>query len=233
MSSPEEVPADIGALFKKFRDKDINPKEQTKLLQWIMGVMDDPGFKLRSLTMTGFAFTKRDHDRLQRALNRLQKTLEVSASTKLKELEADAFAKFIEETWEEAKNIATDTVVRWRDKAIEYGFFDKEAGKVKMKEFIEVSCNFFVEKRDMIETVEERVRDLEATASMFAEISKPQVLRIIALRLYMDFVNKVTHLAAIGIPVPESVIIDVKNEVNRVMLSTFRTSKEAPTWPRT
>lgn len=232
MVEPEEVPPDIGALFKKFKDRDINAKERTKLLQWIIIMMKEPGFSLRTLTMTGYAYTKRDHDTLQRAVNRLQETLRVTAETKVKELEADAFAKFIEDTWEEARNIATDTVMSWRNKAIEYGFFDKDTQKVKMKEFIETACDFFVEKSEMVERIEERVRDLEAVAALFAELSKPNVLRIVTLRAYMEFVNKVTRLAAMGIPVPESVIIDVKNEVNRVMLSTFRVERETPNWQK-
>jgi len=229
---PEEVPADIGALFKKFKDQDIKPKERTKLLHWIIEMMKEKDFSLRSLTMTGYGYTRTDHDRLQRAVNRLQKTLSITATSKMKELESDSFSKFIEETWEEAKNIATDTVMTWRTKAIEYGFFDKENQKVKMKDFIETACDFYVKNVEALEGIEERIRDIEAIAALFAELSKPNVLRIIALRSYMEFVNHITRLAAMGIPVPDSVIIDVKNEVEKVMLSTYKVEKEVQNWQR-
>jgi len=232
MSEPGEVPPDIGALFKKFKDRDINEKERSELLRWIIEMMKEPGFSLRTLTMTGYGYSKTEHDTLQRAVNRLQRTLSVTAKSKVRELESDAFTEFIEKTWEEARNIATETVVKWRDKAIEYGFFDQEKQTVKMKEFIETSCNFYVDKREMIEGIEERIRDLEAIAALFAELSKPNVIRIVALRSYMGFVNIVTQLAARGIPVPESIIIDVRNEVDKVMFSTLRSEKEVPNWQK-
>ena len=86
-----------------------------------------------------------------------------------------------------------------------------------MKDFLEDACNFYIEKRDLIETIEDRVRDLEAACATFAEFSKPQVLRIIALRSYMEFITQVTRLTAHGIAVPESIVEEVRATTDRVI----------------
>lgn len=228
MASPEDIPPEIGALFAKFKRKQIKPKEETNLLQWIIKMKQIPGFSLKTIVMPGFDFNRTDYDRLAKAVTRMEQRLETNVDLKLKELEADALAKFIEETWNDVKSIATGTLIKWRDAAIEHGYFDKEKEKIRMKDFIEDACTFYVEKRDMIAQVESRVRDLEAVATMFAELSKPNVLRIVALRSYMDFVNIITQLAARGIPVPQSIIIEVKNTVDSVILSTYPQEKEIP-----
>ena len=228
MTTPEDIPPEIGALFAKYKTKQIKPKDETKLLSWIIKMKQVPGFTLKSIVISAFGYIKADYDRLVKALSRMEARLEANVDLKLKELESDALAKFIEETWNEVKSIATGTVIKWRDAAIEHGYFDKDKEHIRMKDFIEDACDFYVEKRDMIAQVESRVRDLEAVATMFAQISKPNVLRIVALRSYMEFVNIVTQLAAKGIPVPESIIIEVKNTVDTVILSTYPQEKEMP-----
>jgi len=228
MTTPEDIPPEIGALFAKYKTKQIKPKDETKLLSWIIKMKAVPGFTLKSIVISAFGYNKADYDRLVKALSRMEARLEANVDLKLKELEADALAKWIEETWNEVKSIATGTLIKWRDAAIEHGYFDKEKEKMRMKDFIEDACTFYIEKRDMIAQVESRVRDLEAVATMFAELSKPNVLRIVALRSYMEFVNIVTQLAARGIPVPQSIIIEVKNTVDTVILSTYPQEKEMP-----
>jgi hypothetical protein len=152
----------------------------------------------------------------------------VSATTQLKKLEASDFARFVEDMWSEVLNIGKSTVMKFVERAKEYGYFDEEKGRVRMKDFVEDACNFYIENKELIETVEDKVKDLEATCATFAEISKPQVLRIIALRLYMEFVNQLTLLAAHGIPIPESIIVEVKDTVNNVISSTHQQLREAP-----
>ena len=228
MATVEDVPPDIGALFEKYRDKKTKAKESTKLARWIIEMQKVPGFNLKLLVMDGYNYTVTDWNRLKQMLSRLKKRLGVSAKDVLKEHEAADFARFIEDLWNEAKKIATDTLMRWHSRAIEYGYFDEEKGSVRMKDFIEDACNFYIEKREALETIEERVGDLQATCAMFAELSKPNVLRIVALRSYMEFVSGITLLAARGIPVPESIIMEVKNTVNKVILSTYQPVREIP-----
>ncbi len=162
---------------------------------------------------------------MQRKVRKLEKKLEQSARIILKERSADDFASFVEELWDSAKTIGTETVMKWMNRATELGYYDEDTKKVKMKEFVEDACNFYMNKRDMLETIEDQLRDLQATCAMFAELSKPQVLRIIALRSYMDFIGKCTQLAARGIPVPESIILEVKGTVNNVILSTYEQAR--------
>lgn len=226
MATVEDIPPDIAALFVNYRDKKVKAKEATKLGRWIVGMQKVPGFNLKLLIMDGYDYTVTDWNRLKQMLSRLKKKLGVAAKDLLKEHEAADFAHFLENLWNEAKKIATDTLMRWHNRAIEYGYFDEDKGSVRMKDFVEDACNFYVEKRDMLDTIEERVNDLQATCAMFAELSKPNVLRVVALRSYLEFVNQVTYLAARGIPVPESIILEVKDTVNRVILSTYQPVKE-------
>lgn len=220
MATPSSLPHVIHELFVKYKNKAIDAKESMELCSWIIGMEKVPGFNYKQLSMDGFDFNIRDYNRLTKAVERAKKKMTVSASTELKIHEAAGFATFIENLWNEAKNIGQDTVVRWRSRAIEYGYFDENKQAVRMRDFIEDACNFYVEKRDLLETVEEQIRDLEATCAMFAEMSKPQVLRIVALRSYMEFVNIITQLAAIGIQVPQSIIDEVRITTDQVIRST-------------
>jgi hypothetical protein len=92
-----------------------------------------------------------------------------------------------------------------------------------MKDFLEDACNFYINKRDMVETLEAKIKDLKAACATFAEMSKPQVLRITALRSYMEFMTQVTLLDAQGIPVPESIIEEVRATTDRVIRSSRST----------
>jgi len=219
MASPEDVPPDINALLIRFRGKKITKQETMKLGRWIINMKKVPSFKLKPFVEAEYDYTRTDYERLKRMANRLEKKLEISAVDTLKKLESDAFARFIEDTWNEAKSIATDTVMRWRNRAIEYGYFDEEKEKVRMKDFLEDACNFYIDNRDRVETLEAKNKDLEAACATFAEFSKPQVLRIIALHSYMKFITQVTRLAARGIPVPESIIEEVRATTDRVIHS--------------
>jgi len=219
MATPSSLPPEIHDLFIKYKAKKIAAKEVMELCSWIIGMEKVPGFNYKQLVMDGFDFNIREYNRLTKAVERAKKKMTVSARTELKTHEAAAFATFIENLWNEAKNIGQDTVMRWRSRAIEYGYFDENKQAVRMRDFLEDACNFYVEKRDLLETVEEQIRDLEATCAMFAELSKPQVLRIVALRSYMEFINVVTQLAAIGVPVPQSIIDEVRITTDNVIRS--------------
>jgi len=227
MSTPADVPDEIDAIFKRYKEYRATRPETEKLCTWIINMSDVPGFNYKQLCTAGYGYTLRDYNRLKKAVQRIKKKLQPSAATTLKKLEAGDFAKFIEDLWKEAKSIATGTVMKWAERAKEIGYFDEKEGKVRMKDFIEDACNFYLEKKELLDTIEERLKDLEATCAMFAELSKPQVLRILALRSYMEFMSQITFLAARGIPVPESIIIEVKDTVNTIIAGTYRPLKEA------
>lgn len=217
MATPSGIPHVIHELFVKYKNKAIDDKERMELCSWIIGMEKVPGFNYKQLSMDGFDFTTRDYNRLTKAVERAKKKMTVSAETELKIHEAAGFATFLEDLWNEARNIGQDTVMRWYSRAIEYGYFDENKQTVRMRDFIEDACNFYVDQKDHLETVDEEIRDLEATCAMFAEMSKPQVLRIVALRSYMEFVNIITQLAAMGIRVPQSIIDEVRMTTDQVI----------------
>lgn len=221
MALAEEVPVDIGTYLGAFRDKKIRSKNARKLERWIIDMQKVPGFDLKHLVIDGYEYTATDYERLKKRVTRLKKKLSVSAADVLKERESEDFERWVEDAWEQVKTIGKDMVMLFTQRAAELGYYDEKDGKVRMRDFLMDSCNFFVEKRQMIETVEEKIKDLEATCAMFAELSKPQVLRLAALRSYMEFVGVVTQLAAMGVPVPESVILEVRVTVDNVIKSTY------------
>ncbi len=226
MSSVQQVPDDIQALLRKAKEKTCKDKEFLRLAEWIIGMKKVPGFNLMKLVQGEFEYSRSNYDYLQKRVRRIEVKMGQSAKMILKDHESDDFAKYVEELWTEAKTIGTETVMNWMQRATELGYYDEATKKVKMKQFVEDACNFFMEKRDMLETIEDQIRDLQATAATFAELSKPQVLRIIALRSYMEFIALVTNLAARGIPVPESIILEVKGTVNNVILSTYQETRK-------
>jgi hypothetical protein len=226
MATPDQVPEEIAELFEKFRNYQTTEAETMQLTSWIVSMLDVPGFNYKHLCMDGFGYNIRDYNRLKKAVERAKKKLSVTAETQLKKLEASDFARFIEDLWSEVSNIGKSTVMKFVERAKEMGYFDEEKGRVRMKDFVEDACNFYIENKDLIETVEERVKDVEAVARVFAEIAKPNILRIIALREYTRFITEVTRLAALGIPVPESIILEVKETINKVITSTYPALKE-------
>ena len=226
MASPDQVPEEIAELFEKFKNYQTSEAETMQLTSWINSMLDVPGFNYKQLCMAGFGYNIRDWNRLKKAVERTKKKLAVSAETQLKKLEASDFARFIEDMWGEVSNIGKSTVMKFVERAKELGYFDEEKGRVRMKDFVEDACNFYIENKDLVETIEERIKDVEAVARVFAELAKPNILRIISLREYTRFITEVTRLAALGIPVPESIILEVKDTVNKVISSTYPAVKE-------
>ncbi|MQY62074.1 hypothetical protein GH146_02140 [archaeon] len=178
------------------------------------------GWNLRSLLKKDFDYSETEYNSLANKVRRFEKSLSVSAEDRLKNLEGDAFGTFIENLWSEAKGIATDTLQRWYRRAIEFGYFDKDTETVRMKEFVEDACNFYVENKEIVGSYENEILNLKAAVATFAEMSKPSVLRIMALHSYIEFTSLCTLLAVRGIPVPEAIIMEVRDTVNRVILST-------------
>lgn len=140
MSSAEEVPEDIKALFIKAREKTARDKEFLRLAEWIMNMKKVPGFNLMRLVQDGFDYTRTNYDYLQRKVRKLEKKLAQSAEVILKERAADDFARFVEGLWDSAKTIGTETVMKWMQRATELGYYDEDTKKVKMKEFVEDAC---------------------------------------------------------------------------------------------
>jgi len=227
MTALEDVPTDIQELFIKYNAGTIKEDERQKLYKWILDKKkEDKTFELRTFVRENFAYDEIVFRRLEKAIQRFGKATEVTATRKLKELEAGDFADFIETMWNNAKGIATSVVIGWTERAKEYGYYDKESGEIRMKDFIEDACNFFIDYRDQIDALQDQLRDSEAALSLFAEMAKPNIIRIASLRTYTTFVTKTLELAARGIPVPESIIQDVKETVNQVIF-TATLPKEA------
>ena len=220
MATVEQLPDEIATLITKNKAKSIKAKGQKKLIQWIIDMKKTVGWSLRSLLKKDFDYSETEYNSLANKVRRFEKSLAVSAEDRLKNLEGDAFGTFIENLWSEAKSIATDTLQRWYRRAIEFGYFDKDAETVRMKEFVEDACNFYVENKEIVGSYEVEILNLKAAVATFAEMSKPSVLRIMALHSYIEFTSLCTLLAVRGIPVPEAIIMEVRETVNRVILST-------------
>jgi hypothetical protein len=227
MATKESVPKEITKLFEKQKEKKkLTKNQKTKLFYWIIDMKKSSDFDLKNFVKNEFGYDDTDYTRLWAKLNRFEKNLEVTSKKQLKKRESEAFADFIDNIWLEAKSIATDTLQRWYSRAIEFGYFDEENESVRMKEFLEDALNFYVENRETIKSNTQKMLDYKAACTAFAEISKPNMVRIMALRSYTEFTKLVTILAARGIPVPEAIIIDVKNTINKALLSTHPAMKE-------
>jgi len=219
MTSPEHLPEDVADLFIKFRDKKASKEEQIKLFRWINSMQRVPGFNLKDLVQAGFGYASKDYTRLKVNLSRFRKTMRVTAKDELRRLENQDFATFIENMWNEAKTIATEVVMAWREKALNMGYFDEESGKVKMKDFIMDAVNFYIENKDRLEELQEQMRDIEAAGRLAFRLADPNIAKIYVINAYTRFCAEVLKLASLGIPVPESVILDVKETVNQALLS--------------
>jgi len=218
MTALDDLPKDVQEFFIKYNAGTIKEDERQKLYKWIVDKKkEDKTFELRTFVRENFAYDELIFRRLEKAVQRFGKTTEITATKKLKELESGDFATFIESMWNNAKGIATSVVIGWTERAKEYGYFDKESGEIRMKDFIEDACNFYIDYKDQIDLMTDQLRDAEAAANLFSEMAKPNMIRIVALRSYTSFVTKILELAARGIPVPESVIQDVKETVNQVI----------------
>jgi len=178
-----------------------------------------PGWELKILVQDGYGYDNKAYEKIKRAVARFKKTMEQTATQKLKELQAGDFAQFIENMWNEAKQIATTIVMTWRERAVEYGYYDEETETVLMKDFILDACNFYVDNRDRIILLEEEMLDTRAAAQVFADMARPNILRINALRIYTQFCAHAMALAAAGIPVPDSIIQDVRKTVDSAILT--------------
>lgn len=220
MASSETIPPEIADLFVKNKEKKLKKEGRSKLAYWIIDMKKSPDFNLKRLVIDSFGYSNQDYNTLLVKVSRFEKKLTVTAKDQLKQLEGDAFSIFLTDIWKEAKSIATDTLQRWYRRANEFGYFDKKNETVRMKEFVEDACNFFVENKETVAQKDEEILNLKAAVATFAEISKPSVQRINALDSYIEFTSLCTLLAARGIPVPEAIIMEVKNTVNRVILST-------------
>lgn len=220
MASAENIPEEIADLLVKSKEKKLDKEGRSKLAYWIIDMKKSSDFNLKRLVTDSFGYSQKNYNTLLITVSRFEKKLTISAKEHLKQLEGDAFSIFITDIWKEAKSIATDTLQRWYRRAIEFGFFDKNNETVRMKDFVEEALDFYVANRETVSQKDEKILNLKAAVATFAEISKPNVCRINALDSYIEFTSLCTLLAARGIPVPEAIIIEVKNTVNRVILST-------------
>lgn len=226
MATIEAIPDDITKLIEKNKDKSIKAEDRKKLIQWIIGMKKIEGWSLRSLLKKDFDYSETEYNTLANKVRRFEKKLKAAAAEQLKELEKEDFSKFLENLWGEANKIAKKTLMRWYNTAVEYGYYDEETETVRVHKFLEAACNFFVEKSELVRGYESQILDLEATASMFADLSKPNVLRLIAFQSYVEFTSRCVILAAKGIPVPEAIIAEVRNTVNNIIFSTHPAIKE-------
>jgi len=213
------IPDDIEVIIARELQRKASPEDRNRFFEWLTDVYrSHPDFNLSNfLRKRGFSHS--DYTRVWRAYKRY--TSKIHAPTgAIYRTALDDFANFAKKMWEEARDISLDILMGWSDKAKEMGYYNPEKKKIDMKRFIEDAVTFYIQYKYTIEDFEERYRDLEAYARMLQELLKPQIYRVIALRLYISFVNSMMVLQAKGLPVPEEYLLEVRNIVNKFLMST-------------
>lgn len=216
-----EIPEDIRELFLRELNNTATDDEREKLFMFIEELLaSKPDLKLtRILRDLGF-----DLQSYNRFMQRYRKWRQEMAGEKipkgLKRLETKAFAKFVRTAWEEVRDIALDVVMGWYDRAKEMGYYNPESQKVDMRKFIEDAVTFYTQYRYSIDIFEEQYRDLEALTKTLIRMLDPQIARLVCLKLYMNFILKILELNVYGIPVPEELIYEVKEMVNKVIVGS-------------
>ena len=213
-----EIPKEISEMILRFRAGTLKRPEKMKLFKWFHEMSKVPSFGMKDI-LREHGYTEKEISRFKMALSRYRKTMTVTARDELKRLENEDFATFIETVWNEAKTIATDVVMAWREKAINMGYYDPDNNTVRMKDFIVDAVNFYIQYKDRVEELEEELEDTKAAGKLAFRLAEPNIAKIYVINSYTRFCAEVLKLASLGIPVPESVILDVKETVNRVISS--------------
>jgi len=219
-----EVPEDLRVLFELEKQKRTSSEDRVPLFEFLdKCYAEDPTFNAAKFLRENFNYTATDYNRLMIAYKRWKeagRSLKKKPEVIIGEKETKDYADFLDKMWREARNISLDIVMGWIGKAKEMGYYNEEKQKVDMKKFIEDAVTFYIQYKYSIETLEERYRDLEALARTLARLLEPQTYRIIALKLYTEFVTEVMKLEARGIPVPEEFILDVRRMVTSFLRTT-------------
>ena len=203
-----EVPSDIEDIIKLEFAKQASEKEREKLFSWLMDVLIKyPNFNMHKFLTERFGY---DHTAYTRVVNNFKRwRAKLRGVSKIRKPLED-YLKFVEDMWNEARDIALDVVMGWVDKAKEMGYYNSAEKKVDMKKFIEDAVTFYIQYKYVVDQIEERYKDLEAYAMTLQELVSPQVYRLIALRLYMEFIQDVMRMQTYGIPVPPELIEEVR-----------------------
>lgn len=218
-----EVPEDLRVLFELEKQRRTSKEDRVQLFKFLdKCYAEDPTFNAAKFLRENFDYTATDYNRLMVAYKRWKEAggLKKKPEAILSEKESKDYAEFLDKMWREARDISLDIVMGWVGKAKEMGYYNEKEQKVDMKKFIEDAVTFYIQYKYSIEYMEERYRDLEALAKTFMHLLEPQTYRIIALKLYVDFITEVMKLEARGIPVPEELVLEVRNMVDSFLRTT-------------
>lgn len=211
------IPSDVDELLQLEREGRLKSYEREPIFNLFDSIkLQNPHFNFRTFLIDNYGFDQKGYTRLITAYSRYRRTGGITKSPTAiigEEAQRD-FAKYLTDTWREARDISLDIVMGWMNKAKEMGYYNEDKKKVDMKKFIEDAVTFYIQYKYSVEVMEEKYMDLMALAKTFEKLFEPQIYRIIALKLYVEFITEVMKLQAKEIPIPENYIIDVKNTVN-------------------
>ena len=224
MSSKDEeqnikdmIPPDVDELLRLEKEGRLKNYEREPIYKLFDAIkMNNPHFNFRTFLIENYGFDQKDYTRLITAYSRYRKAGGITKSPAAvigDEAQRD-YADFITKMWREARDISLDIVMGWVNKAKEMGYYNPDKKKIDMRKFIEDAVTFYIQYKYSVEVMEERYMDLMALAKTFEKLLEPQIYRVIALKLYTEFISEVMKLQARDIPIPEDYIIDVKNTVN-------------------
>ncbi|GAI91149.1 unnamed protein product, partial [marine sediment metagenome] len=152
------------------------------------------------------------YSRLLKLLGRGSKPREVPAPERaLTRQVSQDYSKFLKGLWEETRQVGQDVAMRWMQTCSELGFWSDENDRPRFREFVSAAINFFVENRLKVPELKEEVARLDAVAYTLAQLSRPEVTRLMIHQAYLNFLLTLTELMAHGVSVPEDIIAEAQS----------------------
>jgi len=171
----ELLPPEISEIVDRYRQRGAKAlrDEDVRILQEYFTDKD------MRVTLREAGYPSRVYTALHRLLHR---RIGGVRPTTLEDLQKWDFGEFVRTMWEEAKSIGQDTVMRWVTRASEMGYYDEEAKRVQMNEFVKDAIEYFLSKAP-----EERERE--------HELAFLRVLSEVLILAHIRFIQFVDTLA--------------------------------------
>ncbi|GAI65791.1 unnamed protein product [marine sediment metagenome] len=197
-------------LAEAFKNRKITKAERAEFSGLLGELRSHDDFILKDWG-TEHDFDQAAYARLIKLLGRGPKLREVPAPERaLTRQVSQDYSKFLKGLWEETRQVGQDVAMRWMQTAAELGFWDDENDRPRFREFVSAAINFFVENRLKVPELKEEVARLDAVAYTLAQLSKPEVVRLMVHQSYLRFLMDIVALEAGGVKVPEDLILEAQ-----------------------
>jgi len=203
----EEMPRKVLLYLERLRDGTITPEQKKELFDWIYEhrAMID----LKELSAyVGISLSKLKYH-LTQYKKKWRATPEKVIEDTLHEESLKDLKKFTRQLWNEVAKLSTETIMKVYSKAKEL--------EIEPSEFIEEAINFYIEYREYIESMQEKIEDLKALSQVLLYALQPSYMKLMAMRLYATFLLEVARLEAQGIPMPEEFVEDMRRMVDKFL----------------